>query len=178
MRGKVLARVPGVWRDTSGAQIAEAALVLPVLFILLLAILALGRAYSVYTTVNYAAREGARVAARPACAVCSPAGFPSDSEVATKIGDVLSTARLDPSLVDAYDPSPVLNACPGVSGCTTVNGVRICRNVRINPGSSSGPQACGVSVNFRYPYQFHIPFMSINAQTIWIRADVQMRGEY
>jgi Flp pilus assembly protein TadG len=53
---------------TTGSEIAEAALVLPILFMLLLGIYWFGRAFNVYATINHAAREGARVAVAQSCA--------------------------------------------------------------------------------------------------------------
>ena len=53
-----------------GSEVAEAAVVLPVLFLLLFGIYWFGQAFNVYGTINHAAREGARAAAVPACASC------------------------------------------------------------------------------------------------------------
>ena len=35
-----------------------------------------------------------------------------------------------------------------------------------------------VSVQFQYPYQFSLPFTSVNMQKIMLNAGVQMTGEY
>ena len=43
--------------------------------------------------------------------------------------------------------------------------ITICRNMQLNP-SSTGPQQCGSLVSFQYPYQFSIPFVTINMQSI------------
>ncbi len=62
----------GDWlgRETSGAEIAEAAVVLPLLFMLLFGIMWFARAFNIYTTINRAAREGALAAAAHNCATC------------------------------------------------------------------------------------------------------------
>ena len=57
-------------RDAAGAEIAEAAVVLPLLFMLLFGIMWFARAYNIYTTVNRAARQGALAAAANNCATC------------------------------------------------------------------------------------------------------------
>jgi hypothetical protein len=44
--------------------------------------------------------------------------------------------------------------------------------------SGSGAPACGISVEFQYPYQFALPFTSLNMQKITLGAGVQMAGEY
>jgi Flp pilus assembly protein TadG len=52
------------WRqfagDHAGEEIAEAALVLPLLFIILIAVFWFGQAFRIYTTLTQAARQGAR----------------------------------------------------------------------------------------------------------------------
>jgi hypothetical protein len=44
--------------------------------------------------------------------------------------------------------------------------------------AGSGTPACGVSVEFQYPYQFFFPFTSLNMQKIMLNAGVQMKGDY
>ena len=54
--------------ETSGAEIAEAAFVLPILFAVLFAVVWFGRAFNIYATLNRAAREGAQAAVVTDCA--------------------------------------------------------------------------------------------------------------
>src|SRR5713101_10097381 len=56
--------------STDGAEIAEAALVLPLVFMLLLGIIWFGRAFNIYSTIQQAAQQGAITAARDKCATC------------------------------------------------------------------------------------------------------------
>src|SRR6267378_1071707 len=56
--------------STDGAEIAEAALVLPLVFMLLLGIVWFGRAFNIYSTITQAAQQGAIIAARDPCATC------------------------------------------------------------------------------------------------------------
>src|SRR5258707_13415365 len=58
--------------ETRGQEIAEAALVLPILFMLMLGIFWFGQAFSIYGTITHAAREGARAAVASVCATCGP----------------------------------------------------------------------------------------------------------
>ena len=44
--------------NTEGAEIAEAALVMPVVFIFLLGIIWFGRAFNIYSTITQAAQQG------------------------------------------------------------------------------------------------------------------------
>ena len=57
--------------DIHGAEIAEAAFVIPVMFMILIGIFWFGQAYSLYGTITRAAQDGARAAAAPQCTTCS-----------------------------------------------------------------------------------------------------------
>src|ERR1700735_3567025 len=67
---------PGTWRrlarDARGTEIAEMAVVLPLLFMLLMGIFWFGQAFRVYGTLTQSARAGARAAVAPVCATCAP----------------------------------------------------------------------------------------------------------
>ena len=180
----------GRWKklvvDTRAAEIAEAAAVLPLVCTLLLGIYWFGRAYNIYTTITHAAREGARAATAPTCATCpAPNSVLSADQVADKIAQTLQASKLDPAQVSSV-PAPLCDcnnpSCgSGTANCSTVSGgkpqVCVQFNVRLdNP--TSGPAACGVSVSFQYPYQFYFPFTSLNMQKVWLKARVQMKGEY
>src|SRR5260370_17115352 len=81
-------------RETRGQEIAEAALVLPILFMLMLGIFWFGQAFSIYGTITHAAREGARAAVAPLCATC---GTPLDSAaVAQNAVNAFHNALLPP----------------------------------------------------------------------------------
>src|SRR5882724_5911249 len=93
--------------ETRGAEIAEAAIVLPLMFTLLLGIYWFGRAYNIYTTITHAAREGARAASAPTCATCMPTPnsvLPAD-QVADRIAQTLQASKLDPAQVSPLSPS-------------------------------------------------------------------------
>jgi hypothetical protein len=170
-----------------GSQIAEAAVVLPITFLLLFAIYWFGRAFSIYATINHAAREGAQTAAVPACANCTAActwpgsALPCDAQVVSVMNNALSAARLDPTLAVASSPNPAPQICPGAvppGACTPASGggFTICRNVLLNQASSA-PSVCGVIISFQYPYKATLPFTTLNNQTILLNAQVEMRGE-
>ena len=59
-------------RETRGQEIAEAALVLPIVFMLMLGIFWFGQAFRIYGTITHAAREGARAAVAPLCEIRIP----------------------------------------------------------------------------------------------------------
>ncbi len=175
-------------RDTGAAEIAELAVVLPILFTMIFAIFSFGRAYNVYSTVTRAAEEGARAAVTPVCATCgSPAcsaptapQFPCDATVATAVANVINASHLDPNQIIST-PAPTLqDGCaapaPSTHSCNPSSNIWICRDVLLNAAPST-PPACGAVVTFKYRYQFlPIPFSTV--QSIDIPATAQMRVEY
>jgi len=168
------------------AEIAEAAVILPALFMLLLSIYWFGRAYMIYGAINHAARAGAQTAAIPAgCANCGVAGtwagttLPDDGTVVLAVNNSLLAAHLDPSQAIASMPSPTPKFCSNPEGiCSRAQGgnFTVCRNVQLNQGTSS-PPVCGEIVSFQYPYQFVLPVTSLNNQNIKLKAQLEMRSE-
>ena len=149
-------------RDERGAELFEAALVLPILLTLLLGMFWLGRAYNIYQTITRAAREGARFALAPSCGTCGNS-FPSDDEVKTIINNALSVASMDPTKV-----SPAISILPPQPRTG---------NLPLNPSDPPANQVQGVVVSFGYPMTLYIPFTPLNAMTITITTQVQMRRE-
>ena len=169
-------------RKTEGAEIAEAALVLPVVFVFLLGIVWFGRAFNIYSTIQQAAQQGAIVAARPVCATCGNA-FPATSTVSGAVEAVMKASSIDPSAILASAPQPGVLACPAPlppppsgGACTQSDNIWICSSVQLN-ASAGGNQAvqCGTIVSFQYPFQFHVPFTSFS--TVF-SAQAQSRMEY
>jgi hypothetical protein len=169
-----------------GSEVAEAAVVLPVLFLLLFSIYWFGRGFNVYGTINHAAREGARAAAVPACANCATpcvwqtSNLPCDVPVVNAVNNALAAANLDPTLAQPFVPSPVPAACPGatppgVCATSSSNTFTICRNVAMD--QTNPTPVCGVIVSFKYPYQLALPFSSLGNQPILLKAEVEMQGE-
>jgi Flp pilus assembly protein TadG len=164
--------------DDRASEIAEAALVLPLAFMILLGIYWFGRAFNTYATINQAARAGARVAVAQSCGNCGNAA-PSTATIAGAVTGSLQASSVDPGQIKSY--TPTLNFCSGskATNCNTSGNIYICSNVQLDiPPSSGGAPACGVSVAFQYPYQFWLPFTSLNNQQLILTADVQMTGEY
>ncbi|MGD0179069.1 MAG: TadE family protein [Terriglobales bacterium] len=172
-----------------GSEIAEAALVIPIFFMIMLGIYWFGRAFNTYATINHAAREGARVAVAQTCATCAtPNGQPTPDAIATQVKQALQASSLDPSqTTNAGEPLNRIACGGGTTTCKAPGGVgepQICiyYNVQLQAAASltagSGAPACGVSVQFQYPYQFALPYTSLNMQKIMLNAGVQMTGEY
>jgi len=180
-----------------GAEIAEAAVVLPVLFTFLLGIIWFGRAFNIYSTITQAAQQGAATAARPACATC-PTGadvwnstsFPGDATVANSVCSVMKASSINASQI-MVSPAVTYQPCPApapANNCTTITtdvctdgggkNITICRSVLLNPtGSPPSRAQCGTVVSFQYPFQMNLPFTSLNMQQIVLKAQAQSRME-
>ena len=143
--------------DVRGSQLFEAALVLPILLMLLIGMVWLGRAFSVYQALGRAAREGARVALAPTCATCGDA-FASDAEVKGVVDAALSAASLDTTNPDLQ--------------------VQVSRNQLLDPSDPARYQVSGVAVTVTYPVQMNVPFTPLNATTIHISSTVSMHQEF
>ena len=90
----------------------------------------------------------------------------------------MAASKVDSVPIITYKPTPAPLACTGItpSGCTVSSKITICRNVQLNP-SGTGPQQCGSLVSFQYPYQFSIPFVTINMQSIQFTAVAERQME-
>lgn len=140
----------------------EMAVVLPLLLTLLVGTFWAARAYNIYETITRAAREGARVAVAPSCSACGNA-VPSVANVENAVMNSLTASSIDTTKVQ-------------IPSCTGNLSSKICylRDIQLN---ASTPTEFGVSVGFTYPFQFNLPFTSVDMVTINIATSVQMREE-
>lgn len=155
-------------------------MVFPLLFTLLLGIVWFGRAFNIYSTITQAAQQGAITAARATCATCAVGNtFPNDAAVSGVVEAVMKSSSLDTSQI-LLSPNPAPPLCTSPPGaCTTAgDNIRVCRNVLLNP-PAGGPQPpqCGTVVSFQYPFQFYLPFTSLNLQQVKLSAQAQSRME-
>ena len=179
-------RIFEIVTGTGGQEIAEFAVVFPLLLMALLAIISFGRAYNVYSTIVRAAQDGALAASTFGCAAAATpplctsgnnAPAPA-SDVVAAVTNAMAASKVDASQIMAYQPAPSPTPCPGVTppGCTLdASKITICKNVQLNP--SGTPAQCGSIVSFQYPYQFSIPFVTINLQTIRLTAVAERQME-
>jgi hypothetical protein len=171
-------------RETSGSEIAEAAMVLPLMFTVLLGIFWFGQAFSIYGTLAQAARVGARAAAAPACATCGP-GNPAGQNALNAIQNTFAAAHLDPRKLTQPATTPLLMSCVGQGGAPTPvpcepTPANVCVQEGVTLSSTQATAAagvCGVSVSFQYPYQFWFPGTSLNKQLIQLQGAAEMRME-
>ncbi len=160
--------------ETRGAEIAEAAAVLPLMFMMLLGIFWFGQAFSIYGAITRAAQEGARAGAAPYCTTCNSPNLPATNAV-NAVTTALIASKLDPTLARVPVPAPTFTACPGPSSSSCSGAVCVQAPVWLRTGAANG--VCGMSVSFQYPFQFWLPFTSLNKQKIWITASARVRLE-
>lgn len=172
--------------DSRGAEIAEAAAVLPLMFMILLGIFWFGQAFTIYGSITRAAEVGARTGAAPYCTTCTGtnnlATFSTNAVNAVQA--CLLSEHLNPALAQPPASPPVFNSCISggtAPGCGSGN---ICVQVPVQLTSTGGAPniagaagVCGMSVTFQYPYQFWLPFTSLNNQQILLQASAQVRME-
>jgi len=172
-----------VWRrlagETRAAEVAEAAAVLPLMFMVLLGIFWFGQAFSIYGTITRAAQEGARAgAAAPQCTTCAT-GTGAAQNASNAVQAALAAAKLDATKARYPVPVPTVNVCPGGSAsCDGASG-NICvqTGIQLSNTSSGGAGVCGISVSLQYPFQFWLPFTPLNKQQIWLTASARARLE-
>lgn len=173
----------GLLKDTRGTEIAEAAAVLPIMFMILLGIFWFGQAFSIYGAITRAAQDGARAGSVPYCVTCSGASTTAQEEAnaSTAVQAALVAMRLDPNKARYPVPAPVLTACGGgaAPACSAGPNAHICIQapVQLTDPASGATGICGISVSFQYPFQFWLPFTSLNKQKIWIAASSRVRME-
>lgn len=185
------------WRrlawDASGTELAEAAVVLPLLFVMLIAVFWFGQAFRIYGTLTHAAREGARAAVAPACATCASNDAIQNATDAVK--SAMTAADLDTAQladIKTWTP-PSLCACGSTnSTCTPAScdgnaAINVCvqTNVQlsyINPQGGAGSCGTSVSMRYKYPYRFTLPCWpqpctSMDLHQMSLPAQAQMRLE-
>ena len=180
-------------RGTQGAEIAETAMVLPLVFVMLIAVFWFGQAFRIYGAITHAAREGARAAVAPACATC--AATTSTQNAVTAVTNAMSAAHLNTAQLQPLASWTAPSLCPcGNSTCggnavacdPTGTGSNVCvqPNVQLSNTTQGGAGSCGTSVSFRYKYgsRFTLPCWpqpctSLDLGNMSLRAQAQMRLE-
>jgi hypothetical protein len=174
-------------RGTHGSEIAETAMILPLFFMMFMAVFWFGQAFHIYGTLTHATRMGAQAAIAPVCSTCSQVDAVT-TNAQDAIYNALASAHLDKKNLVSWggDPpkwnSPTLNVCGKTTPAScdgTVTDVCVQKNVQLSSPSQGGMGTCGISVSVRYqyPYHFSIPFTSLDLGNIYLPGQAQMRGE-
>ncbi|HVI11145.1 MAG TPA: TadE family protein [Candidatus Binatia bacterium] len=174
--------------ETRAAEIAETAMILPLLFMIVLAIFWMGQAFRIYGTITHAARQGARAAVTPVCATCA-SGNSAATNASNAVAAAMSAASLSTAQISKPATAPTLYTCgtpPAICGAVqacdgTVLNMCVQTNVQLSSctQTSPGEATCGTSVSFVYQNSFHftIPFTNLDLGNMSLPAQAQMRGE-
>jgi Flp pilus assembly protein TadG len=170
-------------QEDAGQEILEAAIVLPILFLLFLAIFWFGRAFNISSTLDRAAREAVKAASQPLCATCGNT-FPPPSQVVGHVTSVLNANNLYIQRVQPYSPSFACTPATPPS-CTTSQNIQICTGVPVTCGNaacqSPTPAPCGTNptlgVRVTFAYQTPSPLTIANLPPITIHASAQSESE-
>ena len=182
--GKLVPRSGIRSREDSGAEIMELALVLPLLFLVILAIFWFGLAFNVASTTERAAKQAAQFAAKPTCTSCSN-NFPNNPQIIASLNSVLQAGHLDPANITPYSPGFACSIDPPPV-CSSPQNVEICNNAPLTCGTvncQNPPAACGSNpslgtrVSFGYNFKSPIPMGSWNQITIPASAAMQQEDD-
>jgi hypothetical protein len=181
MRNSLRSTLHRLGAEVRGAEIAEAAAVLPLMFMMLLGIFWFGQAFSIYGAITRAAQEGARAGAAPYCATCTGTNTLTQYSINadTAIQNALLGSKLNPALAQPPATPPTFISCnqtPPACANTSTNYCVEAPVLLTNQGTGA-LGACGISVTFQYPFQFWLPFTSLNKQHIWLSASARVRME-
>jgi Flp pilus assembly protein TadG len=166
--------------ETGGSEIAEAAAVLPLMFMILLGIFWFGQAFNLYGAITRAAQEGARAGAAPYCSTCATVNRPAQNAF-NAVQAALVASKLDPNQIPTSSTPPFPNSCivgNSTTGCDAVS-TKVCVQSPVQLTSTVGGAAgvCGIAVTFQYPFKFYLPFTSVNNQQILLTASARIRME-
>lgn len=149
-----------------GANMVEAAFVLPILFFLIFGIIEFGHAFSVYQTMTNAAREGARRSVAP------PPGPGATLISATAVKNAVCNYLLAGGVActgPRQATVSVCQSCPGASAAAECTAT-------CNPNYSGAFNSSAISytqVDVSYPYQF----LFIPVGPVTLKTQVVMRNE-
>ena len=176
-------RLKRIVLEAGGSEIAEAALVIPIFFLIMLGIYWFGRAFNTYATINHAAREGALLATMSNCASCGNTATAALA-AANGVAAALQASGLNPSQIQLYSSSSSSTSCGGLAtACNSANNnITVCSNVQLTTAANTGLPVCGVTVSFQYPYNFTLPVAvppyGSNGFHLQLKTNVQMKGQY
>jgi len=180
----------GLMAGTCASEIAETAIIVPLFFMIFLAIFWFGQAYRIYGTLTHATRLGAEAAVAPVCATCATGATPAANAQAA-VYNALAAAHLDKNRLvgtTKWTP-PLLCGCGSVNSSSSCKSAALCdgnvhdvcvqTNVQLSYPSPGGMGTCGISVSARYQYAGHfpIPFTTVDLGSMLLPGQAQMRAE-
>jgi TadE-like protein len=164
----------GVFYQEVGQEIAEAAVVMPILCLILLAIFWFGRVFNVASTVERAAKHGIQATHQSCATICGNI-TPPDTQIVADVNAALRNDHLNTANVTSYSPPFACQAAPAPS-CTTLQNVEVCTGAPLTCGTANcqnPPVACGadadlggIRVSFGYRFTSPLPIASLPAITL------------
>ncbi len=164
-------------------------MILPLFFLMFMAIFWFGQAFRIYSTLTQAARAGAQAAVTPVCTTCTGTTTPEANAQAAVYAS-LAAAHVDKNQLVKWSTwtAPVLCPCGSASSsCSssaktcngTVTDVCVQENVQLSYTSQGGAGTCGTSVSMRYkyPYTFTIPLTNLDLGQMLLPGQAEMREE-
>ena len=159
------------WRSTEAAALAEFAVALPLLIVLVVGIYDFGGAFNMKQELNNALREGARFgAAQPTNDLCYPAGCaspPSVDAIKSVVASYLQAAKINDCGLGALAAGSgngfgqawvfVYNAnggCAGTLQLTICRGGPSCAQQETLPNVQTQVNLLSTQIQISYPYQW------------------------
>ena len=158
----------------SGQEILEAAIVLPLLFLIMLGIFWFGRAFNIRSTLNRAARQAITGASQYTCAASCGNSAQTNAQIVGALNTTLQADHLQSANIVSYTPPFACTATPAPA-CTSTSNVQICTGVPITCGTVPCQQpvaACGANavygtrISFGYLYDWPLVLANIPAMTL------------
>jgi Flp pilus assembly protein TadG len=162
---------------SDAAEIAEFAIVLPILFFLVLAMFWLGQAYNISNNLNKAATDGLAAALKNSCATCGNTAA-SQVQIADAIEKAFQAGSLKPGNLQAYTPKPDTPTCPStpITSVTSSTGVayalEVCTGMPLWPTTTT---ILGTRIAMQYSTPIAFPVAAFKSVTL--QAVVQGRPE-
>jgi len=160
--------------DTRGAEIAEFAIVIPILAVVLFGIFTVGQAMYVSSTVTKAANDALAAAQKASCGSCGNA-IANGTQIGDAIEKVAVGTRLDPNNFVAFTP-PYLctaNPPPTVRFASVTSSTGNTYNVQIVDGAPLDANCTTVGTRIALQYKFVPALPLAGLRTLLIPAVVQ-----
>ena len=160
-------------RSEDGAEIAEFAIVLPILFFLVLAMFWLGQAYNISNNLNKAATDGLSAALKNTCATCGNTAA-TNTQIADAIEKAFQAGNLKAGNLQPFTPTPT---CPSTRFTSVTSSTGIAYKVEVCSGLALWPGSTVVGTRIAMQYRTPISSPVGAFRNLTLAAVVQGRPE-
>ena len=163
-----------LFRKSDGAEIAEFAIVVPILFFIVLAMFWVGQAYNISNNLNKAATDGLAMALKNTCASCGNTA-PTNTQIADAIEKAFQAGNLKAGNLRSFAPTP---NCPSPLFTSVTSSSGIAYNVEVCTGLPLWPTTTTI-LGTRIAMQYQTPISSPvgGFRNLTVAAVVQGRPE-